>query len=308
MTFQFWTYNTAEVTGDYNYNLSINTIAAPGDLALAHYGPVGDVPANGIAGQSAGGFGLAGSAMYYDNNSSLGRSALALAAPGAFPATANTGPWYATGTNTAVYSPLPLLGFTACHLPGGDTYMHNAARVIDNGDGTLGFFFTLRNCDGSRKDSQVYYAESADDGLTWGAPVGLFSGAATIGGNALQAGYSLADVVVANGQRVVYFNAFDLQGNLIVGAAPPPPCTPPPPQGPAQPVPVTGAAALAMVALMLAGAAAAARRVVRCASPAAASLDGRETRGRRRPRRGSLPRARRSPCFAWGPSSTQRPR
>ena len=34
-------------------------------------------------------------------------------------------------------------------------------------------------------------------------------------------GFSLADVVMVNGQRVVYFNAADAQGNIQIGGAPP---------------------------------------------------------------------------------------
>lgn len=120
VTFQFWTYNTVpDVTGDYNYNLSINTIADVNTLALTHYGPVGPI-AGGIPGQTAGGWGIVGGAMYYDNNSSLGRAAVTLSGPGPFPATAGTGPYFATATNTPVFDPLTPLGLVACHLPGGN--------------------------------------------------------------------------------------------------------------------------------------------------------------------------------------------
>ena len=248
VTFQFWTYNTPpDDTGDYNYNLSVNAIAAAGDLALTHYGPVGP-PAGGIPAQTAGGFGIAGGFMYYDNNSSLGRAALALSGPGAYPATAATGPYYAQGTNAAVFAPLTALGLVACHL-GGDTYVHNSARVIDNGDGTLGFFLTLRNCDGSRRDDQVYYSESADGGTTWSTPVGIYPGGVTIGGVPVGQGFSLADVVVVNGQRIVYFSARNASGQLIVGALPPAPAA-------SIPVPAGGPALLAAMAALLAAAAA----------------------------------------------------
>jgi MYXO-CTERM domain-containing protein len=256
VTFQFWTYNTPpDVTGDYNYDLSINAIAAVGDLALTHFGPVGPI-AGGIPGQTAGGWGIVGGNMYYDNNSSLGRAALVLSGPGPFPATAGTGPWFATATNAAVFDPLTPLGYVACHLPGGNTYIHNGARVIDNGDGSLGFFFTLRNCDGSRKDNQVYYAESVDNGDSFGAPVGIYPGGVTIGGAAVGSGFSLADVVVSGGQRVIYFNAFDDSNHLIVGAAPPPLRI----RTAAKPVPASSPASLALLALMMAAAALLRRR------------------------------------------------
>lgn len=250
-TFQFWTHNTApDVTGDYNYNLSINTIASVNDLALTHYGPVGPV-ATGIPGQTAGGWGIAGGAMYYDNNSSLGRAPLALSGPGPFPATAGTGPYFATGTNVPVFDPLTPMGLIPCHLPGGTAYVHNGARVLDNGDGTLGFFFTVRNCDGTRYANQVYYSESADNGLGWSNPVGIFPGGVTIGGGAVAGGFALADVVVANGVRVVYFNATDASSNLVVGAMPPTPVAP----VAAKPVPASTPASLALLAFLVAASA-----------------------------------------------------
>jgi len=255
VTFQFWTYNTVpDVTGDYNYNLSINTIANTGDLALTHWGPVGPI-AGGIPGQTAGGWGIAGGNMYYDNNSSLGRAALTLSGPGPFPA-GTGGPYSATATNAAVFDPLTPLGLVACHLPGGTAYIHNGARVVDNGDGTLGFFFTIRNCDGSRYADQVYYSESADNGLTWSNPAGIFAGGVTIGGNAVGSGFALADVAVNGSQRVIYFNATDASDNLIVGAFPP---VVRPRQAP-QPVPASTPASLALLGLLLFGAAAMANR------------------------------------------------
>ncbi len=83
----------------------------PGKIAIAAQGPVVVV---------LGGWGIVGGAMYYDNNSSLGRAAVTLSGPGPFPATAGTGPYFATATNTPVFDPLTPLGLVACHLPGGN--------------------------------------------------------------------------------------------------------------------------------------------------------------------------------------------
>jgi hypothetical protein len=243
--------------GDYNYNISLNDIgASPDNVSPTHLGPVGAVTANGIFGQTAGHFGIVGGVMYYDNNSLLGRAALTDNGAVVFPAAFATGPWRITATNTAVADTLTPLGYVACHLPGGNTYLHNSARVIANGDGTLGFFYSVRNCDGSRKDAQIYYMESPDDGLTWSSPAGIFAGAATIGGNALASGYGLADVAIINGQRIVYFNAFDAAGDLIVGAFPPVKAL-------QVPVPAMPAGGLAALAALLACAAASALRARR---------------------------------------------
>lgn len=227
-TLMMWTINGffgPPSLGDYNYNISFNDVGLdPSALSLTHEGPVGPVPGNGIAGQTAGIFGIVNGVMYYDNNSLLGRAAITDNGPEVFPANASTGPWRITGTNAAVADPLTPLGLVACP---GNTYVHNDARVIDNGDGTLGWVFTLRNCDGTRKSQQIYYMESSNNGLTWSAPVGIVTGPITIGGATPTGNFSLSDVVVVNGQRVVYFNAADAQGQLLVGGAPPPPAPSP---------------------------------------------------------------------------------
>jgi hypothetical protein len=188
---------------------------------LTHEGPIGAVPGNAIAGQTAGAYGIVGGVMYYDNNSLLGRAAISDNGPQTFPANAATGPWQVTGNNTAVADLLTPLGYVACQFTGGNAYVHNDARVLDNGDGTLGLFYTVRNCDGSRKLQQIYYMESADNGLSWSSPVGIITGPVTISGNGPSAGFSLTDVVLVRGERVVYFNYVDSNNNLVVGASPP---------------------------------------------------------------------------------------
>jgi hypothetical protein len=65
--------------------------------------------------------------------------------------------------------------------------------------------------------------ESADDGLTWSSPVGIVSGAVTIGGQPPAGNFALSDVVVAKKQRIVYFNYPVASGDLVVGALPPVP-------------------------------------------------------------------------------------
>ena len=228
-TLAMWTINGffgPPSLGDYNYNISFDDVGPnPSVLALTHEGPVGAVPENGIAGQSAGIFGIVNGVMYYDNNSLLGRAAITDNGSQPYPAAAATGPWRVTGVNSAVADPLTPLGLVACQFAGGNTYVHNDARVLDNGDGTLGWVFTLRNCDGSRKSQQIYYMQSADNGLSWSAPVGIVTGPVTIGGVTPIGGFALSDVVMVNGQRVVYFNAADALGQLHVGAAPPPSVT-----------------------------------------------------------------------------------
>jgi hypothetical protein len=233
--------------GDYNYNISVNDVGTdPSTLALTHDGPVGAVPANAIAGQTAGIYGIVNGVMYYDNNSLLGRAAITDNGAQPFPSAASTGPWRVTGNNAAVADPLTPLGLVACQLPGGNTYVHNDARVLDNGDGTLGWVFTLRNCDGSRKAQQIYYMQSADNGLTWSAPVGIVTAPLTIGGVAPAGGFALADVVMVNGKRIVYFNAANASGQTEIGGAPP---SPTPSNG--NPIPANNPIALILAACAL---------------------------------------------------------
>ncbi len=234
--------------GDYNYNISLNEVGTtPGNLALTHQGPIGVVPGT-IGGQTAGLYGIVGGAAYFDNNSSLGRAALTDHGTQAFPATASTGPWQFTGTASAVSDLLTPLGFVACQYSGGNSYVHNDARVLDNSDGTLGLFYTVRNCDGSRKTpAAIYYAESSDGGNSWGTPTNIANGDETIGGNAASAGYSLTDAVNVRGTRVVYFNFVDSERNLVVGAAPPVI-----PAASATPVPVDAPWMLGLMAIVVA--------------------------------------------------------
>jgi hypothetical protein len=79
-------------------------------------------------------------------------------------------------------------------------------------------------------------------------PVGIITGPVAIGGNAPVGGFSLADVVMVNGQRVVYFNAADAQRNIQIDGAPPP-------QVAFAPVPVNAPLALCLAALAVMGAA-----------------------------------------------------
>ena len=89
--------------GDYDYNISVNDVGTnPATLALTHAGPVGPVPGNDIADETAGIFGVVNGIMYYDNNSLLGRAAITDNGAQPFPSAASTGPWRVTGTNAAV--------------------------------------------------------------------------------------------------------------------------------------------------------------------------------------------------------------
>ena len=123
--------------------------------------------------------------------------------------------------------PVPFAPAKNCFDAGAPSYyIHNAARVLANPDGTLGVIYSIRDCaSGARVAAQLFYAESADNGLTWNAPVGIFSGAPVLVNGVATAGkFAVADMFVADGIRYVYFSTTDAAGNLVVvGAGLPPP-------------------------------------------------------------------------------------
>lgn len=151
-------------------------------------------------------------------------------------ATGGTGPYRVTG-NAAAGTPT--------------FYVHNAARVLANPDGTLGIVYSVRDCaTGARVAPELFYTESADNGLHWSPPVGIFNGAPVlVNGVATTGKFAVADVFVADGLRHVYFSTTDAGGNLVVVGT----GLPPPPPPVATVVPANEWWALALGALLLAG-------------------------------------------------------
>lgn len=261
-----WTYNAQTGQGpwgDYNYNINVNDIGTDlNNLVLTQEGPIGPV-AGGIPGQTAGAWGVVNNVLYFEYNFFIGRSAvteLPLTTPLTPPATAGTGPYRITGTAAPVFDmvhtlPAPFAPAKNCFDAGTPSYyIHNAARVLANPDGTLGVVYSIRDCaSAARVAAQLFYAESADNGLTWGAPVGIFSGTPVlVNGVATTGKFAVADVFVADGVRYVYFSTTDAGGNLVVvGAGLPPP---PPPVVTIVPVNQPWALGLGALALAMLGA------------------------------------------------------
>ena len=257
-----WTYNAQSGQGpwgDYNYNLSVNDIGTDlNNLVVTHEGPIGPL-SGAIPGQTAGAWGVVNNVLYFENNFFIGRSVvteLPLTTPLTPPATGGTGPYRVTGTAAAVFDmvhplPAPLAPAKNCFDTGSPTfYVHNAARVLANPDGTLGIVYSVRDCaTGARVAAELFYAESADNGLHWSPPVGIFNGTPVlVNGVATTGKYAVADVFVADGIRYVYFSTTDASGNLVVVGA----GLPPPPPPVATVIPVNDAWALGIAALMLA--------------------------------------------------------
>ncbi len=257
-----WTYNAQAGQGpwgDYNYNINVNDIGTDlNNLVVTHEGPLGPV-AGGIPGQTAGAWGVVNNVLYFENNFFIGRAALTELPPGTPltpPATGGTGPYRVTGTAAAVFDmvhplPAPFAPAKNCFDTGTPTfYVHNAARVLANPDGTLGVVYSVRDCaTGARVAAELFYAESADNGLHWSPPVGIFNGAPVLlNGVATTGRFAVADVFVAEGLRYIYLSTTDAGGNLVVVGA----GLPPPPPPVATVVPANEAWALVLGALLLA--------------------------------------------------------
>ena len=233
-----WTYNAQPGQGpwgDYNYNISVNDIGLDlNNLVVEHEGPIGPM-GGGIPGQTAGAWGVVNDINYFENNFFIGRSAvteLPLGTPLTPPSTPFSGPYRLNGTAAAVMDqvhtlPPPFAPALNCFDPGSPTYyVHNDARVLANPDATLGIVYSVRDCaTGARVAPQLFYAESADNGLTWGNPVGIFSGAPVdVDGTPTTGNFALADFFVADGLRYVYFSTTNAAGDVVVaGTGLPPP-------------------------------------------------------------------------------------
>jgi hypothetical protein len=233
-----WTYNAQDGQGpwgDYNYNISVNDIGVDlNNLVVEHEGPIGPM-AGGIPGQTAGAWGVVNDINYFENNFFIGRSAVAelpLGTPLTPPSTPFSGPYRLNGTAAAVMDqihtlPPPFAPALNCFDAGSPTYyVHNDARVLANPDGTLGIIYSIRDCaTGARVAPQLFYAESADNGLTWGSPAGIFSGApVNVDGTPTTGNFALADFFVADGIRYVFFSTTNAAGDVVVaGTGLPPP-------------------------------------------------------------------------------------
>ena len=199
-----WTENGAPGQfGDYNHNESINDIGVdPSTLAVAHQGPV--YPTNGLGtfGQTTGPFGFVGGKLYVADDRPGGMSKWDYddTTPPSVTTPADMSQDLITGTGYVFFLTHP-----------GDplgVYVHNVGRVLDQSDGTLGVYYSLRHPDGSRVNRQIYYAQSDDGGQTWSTPVGIFAwgDAVRVDGSETYEYFSHPEVTLVGAQRVLYFS------------------------------------------------------------------------------------------------------
>jgi hypothetical protein len=195
-----WTYfGGAGSYPAYDYNISVTSLGSnPNTLAGTHVGAVTGLGSIGFCG---GPFGEVNGNLYCQSNTGqeLGRA----------PYTSGSPPSTAPGTNWD-FSAL----FTSLGIPTG--YINNHSDVI-SASGQLQFFFTVRDGNGNRFNQQVYFSVSNDNGLTWSAPIGLFTNP-TLNTFAFGANFAHADAVVAGSFEWLYISSQDGDSNFILAA------------------------------------------------------------------------------------------
>ena len=212
-----WTENAAPgLYGDYNYNESVNDIGVdPSTLAVAHQGPV--YPTNGLGtfGQTTGPFGIVSGKLFVadDRIGGISKWGYDDTTPPSVTPPADMDQDLITGTGYVYFLTHP-----------GDplgVYVHNVGRVLDQGDGTLGVYYSLRHPDGSRVNRQIYYAQSGDGGQTWSAPVGIFAwgDAVRVDGSETFEFFSHPEVTLVGARRVLYFSTKTSDGAFVVATS-----------------------------------------------------------------------------------------
>ena len=212
-----WTENGAPGQfGDYNYNESVSDIGAdPSTLAVAHQGPVYPTNGAGTFGQTTGAFGFVDGKLYVadDRPGGISKWTYDDTTPPSVTTPADMSQDLITGTGYVYFLTHP-----------GDplgVYVHNVGRVLDQGDGTLGVYYSLRHPDGSRVNQQIYYAQSGDGGQTWSAPAGIFGNGAAVrvDGATNTFNFSHPEATLVGARRVLYFSTKAADGQYVVATS-----------------------------------------------------------------------------------------
>ena len=236
-------------TKPYSYNTSLWRLGP--NLTATALSPIGplrrsDTSPQGPGGRHVGVAGIVNNALYliHQTPASLGRYTFDPAAPDTDPAGEDIG-------RANLFAGTPWCGNEASCPAADRSYVFNRARVLDQG-GTLRVYYTLRASSGSRRDQQIYFAESTDDGLTWGdaQPVFPAASAFTVNGQPpTTLGFSGPEVVDLGGGRYRgYFDAEDADGNLVLVTASQPDAS-----SSIAPVPSLGTGSLLLLGLLAGG-------------------------------------------------------
>ena len=203
-----------DAAGAYSYNTTLWSLGTDiTNTALTAIGPLPRSP-SGPGGRHVGPLGIVNQNLYLvqDTASGLGRYGLS-APPTTTPAgMVDAGDLYA--------------GSPWCHSSGSGcdrSYIHNQGRTLDQG-GVLGTYYAVRAYSGgARREKQIRYLESSDDGASWGPSQGVFANgdAVTVDGLPATLGFSGPEVAGTGGTYRGYFNTQDACGRLVVVTASP---------------------------------------------------------------------------------------
>ena len=103
--------------------------------------------------------------------------------------------------------------------------MHNYGRTLEQGGGVLGSYYAFRDWSTyARREKQLWYIESANDGTSWEAPQALFTNgsAVTVDGLPNTGNFSSPEVAALGGGAYrSYFSTTDACGQVVMVTAAP---------------------------------------------------------------------------------------
>jgi len=231
-----WSPNEAG-TGRYNYNANVWNIGANiNNLNVVQRGPLPtltDAPV-GPGGNMVGSFGMVNGNLYLrqDTQYNSGPPINPLLFGGGMGRYAYTdatrpvlsGVWGTSEadlfTGTAYCWMLPNPGANQCAAFPASTpaFVHNAGRTLQQG-AALGAYYTFRDwTTAARLEKQIYYVESADDGLTWTPPAGVYANGngVLVDGLPNTGNFSSPEVLAVGSAYRAYFSTKDACGNTIL--------------------------------------------------------------------------------------------
>lgn len=231
-----WSPNESN-TGRYNYNANVWNIGANiNNLNVVQRGPLPtltDAP-TGPGGNMVGSFGMVNGNIYlrqdtqYNSGAPI-NPALYGGGMGRYTYTDATRPvlsglWGTSEadlfTGTAYCWMLPNPGANQCAAFPASTpaYVHNAGRTLQQG-AALGAYYTFRDwTTAARLEKQIYFVESADDGLNWTPPAGVYANGngVLVDGLPNTGNFSSPEVFAVGSAYRAYFSTKDACGNTIL--------------------------------------------------------------------------------------------
>ena len=224
-------------TGRYNYNANVWNIGANiNNLNLIQRGPLPtttDTPI-GPGGNMVGSFGMVNGNIYLRNDTQYNSGppvnpALYGGGVGRYAYTdgsrpALSGIWGTseadlfTGTTYCWMLPNPGANQCAAFPAATPAYVHNSGRTLPQG-ATLGAYYTFRNwTTAARLEKQIYYVESANDGLTWTGAAGVYANGngVLVDGLPNTGNFSSPELTSVGAAYRAWFSTRDACGNTVL--------------------------------------------------------------------------------------------